>query len=450
MIDIKAGLIVLLILSGCNVSRENSKNQTDKPNVILILADDMGVGDLAKFNGGINKTPNMDNLLTQGVYFNQAYSAAPVCAPSRAGLLTGHYPHRTGCITLNMKRFPELSRIKLEESTMANYFHENGYATGLIGKWHSGIGEDYHPMKRGFDEFEGFITGASIESYFEYTLNIMGKTQQFNDKYLTDDLTQRAINFVRAHKDEPFFLHLAHYAPHRPLSAPDSIVNQYLEQGFNKNTATIYAMIEIMDIGMGKLLEELDKLNLRKNTIVIITSDNGPDPITGERYNQDMRGTKYTIYEGGIHVPFILSWPGRIAPGFSDVLIHFTDVLPTLADLCSLTMPDGIQFDGGSFYGVLSNEDFILPEFRFWQWNRGVPYYSHNAAIRRGDWKLVRPYVTRNIPDEESTNKPQLYNIKDDPGEETDVSDRYPVEYQTLKVLLEQKCREVEHSRLNQ
>ncbi|HOI79780.1 MAG TPA: sulfatase-like hydrolase/transferase [Petrimonas sp.] len=441
-------LSILPTISGYANSRTVHERANNKPNVILILADDMGIGDISKFNHGLTKTPNLDKLVVESLYFNNAYSAAPVCAPARASLLTGQYPHRTGCVTLNMERFPELSRIKSGIPTMADYFRNEGYVTGLIGKWHCGMGEDYHPLKRGFDEFEGFIDPFLIKSYFEYTLNINGKNHQFNDKYLTDDLTDRALGFIKRNKDKPFFLHLAHYAPHRPLSAPDLLIDYYQKKGYNKNTATIYAMIEIMDNGIGKLLDELEKMKLRKNTIIVFVSDNGPDPITGERFNQDLKGTKYTVLEGGIRVPFIFNWSGQIKPGLSNELIHFTDVLPTLADICGLTIPESATLDGGSFYGILFNEDYQLPEIRIWQWNRGVPYYTHNAAIRKGDWKLVRPFINTDIPEEESSLKPQLFNIADDPQEKNNLIDKNREEYLTLKVLLEQKSRELEYDRL--
>lgn len=434
---------------GCDTTRTDCETNRNRPNVILILADDMGIADISTFNNGLTKTPTLNALIKESLYFNQAYSAAPVCAPARASLLTGLYPHRTGCLTLNMERFPELSRVKLGISTMADYFHNEGYATGLIGKWHCGMGEDYHPLKRGFDEFEGFIDPFRVNSYFDYTLDINGKDYHFNDKYLTDDLTDRAINFVRCHKDKPYFLHLAYYAPHRPLSAPDSIINYYQRKGFNKNTSTIYAMIEIMDKGINKLLKTLESLQLRKNTIIIFASDNGPDPIAGERFNLNMKGTKYTVFEGGIHVPFIFNWPIKVKPRVSDEVVHFTDLLPTLAEICGLKISDSTKLDGVSFYRVLFNENCkLLPKVRIWQWNRGVPYYTHNAAIRVGDWKLVKPPIDNNIPENESYLKPELYNIANDPQEENNLIDKNREEYLTLKVLLEQKCRELEYDRL--
>ncbi|MBN2296223.1 MAG: arylsulfatase [Pirellulales bacterium] len=421
--------------------------EQSKPNVILILADDMGLGDLSCLNGGRSRTPKLDKLKSQSVWFNQAYSAAPVCAPARAALLTGRYPHRTGAVTLNMEKYPELARIRKDETTMADVFRSSGYVTGLIGKWHSGIGREYHPLARGFDEYQGFTGYLHVTSYFDYRLDVQDRTQSFSNRYLTTDLSNRAVDFVRRHKKDPFFLHLAHYAPHRPIGAPKERIAPYLDKGFDRETATVYAMIEIMDEGIGDLLAELDRLGLRDDTIVIFSSDNGPDPLVSTRFNLQLRGNKYTVYEGGIHVPFMIRWPKRFPPGERDDVIHFTDVLPTLIDLCELKPPSDLKLDGGSLSAVLSGEHKGLPDKRFWQWNRKVPRYSHNAAMREGDWKLVRPFVTRRIPKNESKRPPVLYNLASDPAESRDVSRKNPERASRMAADLEAWSKEVEKDR---
>lgn len=433
----------------CTVDQEEEVKK--KPNIILVLADDMGIGDLSSFNHDLSKTPTLDSLIAQSVYFNNAYSGSPVCAPARASLMTGRYPHRTGSVTLNMERFPTLTRIFKEEKTIGDIFSDNGYVTGYIGKWHSGIGDGYHPLDRGFHEFEGFLGPDINNSYFDYPFDVQGDYQKVTGKYLTENLTERAINFVRRNQTQRFFLHLSHYAPHRPLDAPEELIQNYLDQGLDKNTATIYAMIEVMDKGIGELVTELKDLGLDEETLLIFTSDNGPDPIPGERFNVDMKGTKYTVNEGGIHVPFFVRWPENIEAGVSDEIIQFIDVLPTLADILSLEVPADLKWDGGSFKDILFDENGQdnLPEHRFWQWNRGVPMYSHNAAMREGDWKLVRPHITRNVPDAESTAKPKLYNIVDDPSETTDLSEENPERYTRMRVLLQQWSKEMEMDRLS-
>lgn len=430
----------------------NSRGET-RPNVILILADDMGLGDISLFNGGNTDTPRLDALIKESAYFEKAYAGSAVCAPSRAALFTGRYPHRTGCVTLNPRKFPEMTRIRLDETTLADRFSENGYTTGLIGKWHSGTGENYHPLKRGFHEFAGFSESWDIKTYFNYRLDVQGEYRDYTDNYLTDDLTDRAIDFVRRHQQKPFFLHLAHYAPHRPLSAPENLINKYTEKGFNEKTATIYAMIEMMDTGIGKLIDELDTLELRENTLIIFSSDNGPDPLPGERYNRNARGAKYTVYEGGIHVPFLMNWKGTIKPERRPEIIQFTDVFPTLMELCHLAPnPPAKPLDGVSFAGLISSqfEASELPHYRFWQWNRATPIYSHNAAIRENQWKLVRPFITPNIPKADSSEASTLYDVDKDPSESQDLATKYPEIRQRLEEKLKQISSEVESSRNRQ
>lgn len=441
--------VVVAALFTCAAAAQSA----DPPNVILILADDLAIGDLSFFNGGLSRTPRLDQLLRESVYFDRAYAGSPVCAPSRAALLTGRYPHRTGSVTLNQRKFPELTRLHLDEITIADRFSASGYATGLVGKWHSGPGKDYHPLKRGFDEYVGFNESWDVKTYFNYRLDIQGKYQGFDGPYMTDELTRRAINFVRRHRDQPFFLHLAHYAPHRPLSAPQQLIERYVEKGLNEKTATVYAMIEVMDTGIGLLLDELDRLGLDRKTLVIFASDNGPDPLVGERFNGNNRGTKYMVNEGGIHVPLMVRWKGVLGPTRRNEIVHFTDIVPTLMEVCRLKSPSrGKPLDGRSFAGALSNdwEATELPKDRYWQWNRAQPFYSHNATIREGNWKLVRPFVTRNIPDGKSEATPRLYNLGNDPSEMVDLAAEKPELRDRLLEKLNRWSREVEAERLRE
>ncbi len=418
------------------------------PNVILILADDMGLGDLSCFNGGLSRTPNLDRLVGEGVWFNQGYSASAVCAPARAALLTGRYPHRTGVVSLTMTTEPELTRLRRDEITVADLFLARGYATGLVGKWHLGMGAEWHPRRRGFQEFTGFIGGENIESYFGYDLDVQGKNTRFESRYLTDELSARAIDFVRRHRAAPFFLHLAHYAPHRPIGAPPETIQRYLDRGISRDVATVYAMIENMDRGIGELLAEVRELGLRERTIVVFASDNGPDPLAGPRFNHQRRGTKYEIYEGGIRVPLLVSWPGVFRSRTTDVVAHFTDIVPTLIELCRLERPAGPPLDGASLAGLLHERDAGPRRPRFWQWNRGVPNYTHNAAMREGEWKLVRPYVTRNAVAGDSALGPALYNLQIDPLETTDVAGQHPERLARMNTALAEWARGVERDRV--
>ena len=317
----------------------------------------------------------------------------------------------------------------------------------MIGKWHCGHGAEYHPLKRGFQEFEGF-SGSQDLSYFRYTLDVAGQPVDVSDKYLTDDLAQRAIDFVRRHRKRPFFLHLAHYAPHRPLEVPADIVRFYRDKGLDESTATIYAMIEVMDRGIGELLAELDRQNLASQTVVIFASDNGPDPLTGTRFNEQRRGTKYHVYEGGIHVPLFVRWPGILKPGDREQLVHFIDLFPTLIDLCGIDFQPTLPIDGVSFESVLTRDAELPPRRLYWQWNRGVPNYTHNAAVRDGSWKLARPFVTRNVPASNSDKRPLLFDLSKDRFEKEDTADAHPERLRELLRSLRDWSSDVEQSRL--
>lgn len=402
----------------------------ERPNVILILADDMAVGDLASRNGGVSTTPHLDALAAESAVFQTAYSSSPVCAPARATLLTGRYPHRTGPVSLNQLKEPGLTRLKLDEVTLADRFSANGYATGIVGKWHLGLGDDFHPLRRGFDDFVGFLNNTNVDTYLQFRLEHDGEMRSYeNDGYLTDVISRQAIEFVRQHRDEPFFLHVAHYAPHRPLSAPQDVVDRYLAKGLHPDTAHVYAMVEIMDRGIGELLEELELLGIAENTIVIFASDNGPDSLIEPRFNQPHRGTKYRVNEGGIRVPFFVRWKGKIEPSLVNETIHFADVVPTLMEVCGLLEgPAGLPLDGVSLAPLLgrSDSEFAPPGQRFWQWNRSRPRITHNGAVREGQWKLIKPFVTKNHPKGSSDLSVRLYHLGDDPSETVDLAAEHP------------------------
>jgi arylsulfatase A len=360
------------------------------------------------------------------------------------------WAHRTGCVTLNSGDFPEHVRIKKTIPTIADLYQAAGYVTGLVGKWHCGREEGYRPWERGFTHVESFSLAKGMKGFFEFGVRTESGETHYTDRYLTDDIGDRAVAFVRRHRDRPFFLHVAHHAPHRPLQAPAEYINKYKKRGFDEKTATVYAMVEVMDKNIGNLMAELEAQKLFEKTIVVFSSDNGQDPLSVARFNMNFKGTKYTVNEGGIHVPFSLYWKGRAEAAECPETIHFVDVLPTLAGLCGLAVPGNYSIDGRSFAPCLPGfaGARATPDY-FWQWNRGIPYYTHNAAVRRGKWKLVRPEVKHTIVTGESAEVPVLYNIEADPSESTDVSAKNKKIYNQLQVVLEQWCRQVEHDRLS-
>ena len=470
-----------------------------KTNVLLIVADDMGYGDLGVFSEGRVRTPNLDGLVAEGVCMQQHYSGSPICAPSRAALLTGRYPHRTGAIA--QFEVYGLDRIALREATVADMFKAAGYATGLVGKWHNGAFDHrFEPNARGFDEFAGFCGGWS--DYYQWHLQTNTTINKGDGRYLTDVLTDHACGFLNRHASEPFFLMLTYSAPHSPFQAPQHLIDHYLDQGHERITATTYAMIEAMDGGIGRVLENLDTLGLADDTIVMFTSDNGPaffnppfmldrgeEPFN-ERFNLGLKGSKGWVYEGGIRVPMILRHPASLpANVVNRELSHFTDWLPTLAAMCSIDIVGGEALDGYDLSPQLQGERLQTPPRRFWQWNFYYPSVSTNAAVRDGNWKLVRPMIAGTryyqnpdlyVSDEDAVRTaafieadvkhkenpaaitellevpnikyppaeaPELYNLDVDPGEQFNVTDQHPDTTQRLLTELETWFESVEADR---
>ena len=374
-----------------------------RPNVLLIVADDMGYGDFGVFSEGRVRTPQLDRLVGEGICLQQHYSASPICSPARAGLLTGRYPHRTGAITQH--DMFGLDRIARREQTIADVFRRADYATALIGKWHNGsLDGRFEPNERGFEEFVGFCGGWS--DYYDWHLRYNQRLIKGSGEYLTDVLTDRACDYIKRHNDDPFFLMLAYTAPHSPFQAPQHLVEYYLDRGFDRITATTYAMIEAMDAGIGRVLDQLNAAGLDENTIVLFTSDNGPaffnppfmlDPGEApfnERFNSGMRGSKGWVYEGGIRVPMVVRWPAGLPPNvLNDNLAHFTDWLPTLASMCDIDVCGGLPLDGHDLSAQLRGETPREMPRRFWQWNFFYPDISSNAAMRDGNWKIVQPMI---------------------------------------------------------
>ncbi|HEX6972531.1 MAG TPA: sulfatase-like hydrolase/transferase [Limnochordia bacterium] len=364
------------------------------PNILLILADDFGYGDLGAFGNPHVSTPHLDALAAQSLRPRQHYSAAPVCAPARAGLLTGRYPHRTGAIDTLETRGSD--RLALSEVTLADLLRDHGYATGLFGKWHLGAFDPrFHPNRRGFDVFVGFSGGWS--DYFHYRLDRNGSISPGDGRYLTDVITEEACAFIRQHRQQPFFAHVTYNAPHFPFQAPEADIVPFREQQrFTETVCTIYAMNKRMDEGVGRLLETLDECGLRDGTVVIFTSDNGPQ-LGGDaaRFNGPWRGSKAHVFEGGIRTPCLIRWPDGL-PGDRDdsAMVTFLDYLPTLLHIAGIPRPN-LALDGIDMLPAWRGERAHAPPTRFWQWTRYRPHPCRNAAMRDGPWKLVRGAIPR-------------------------------------------------------
>lgn len=400
-----------------------------RPNIVFILADDLGYGDLGAYGQRQIRTPRLDEMARGGMRFTQHYSGAPVCAPSRSVLMTGlHMGHTT--IRGNFGRGPggENVRIPLraEDVTVAEIMKQAGYTTGVFGKW--GLGEDGTagvPNAQGFDRFFGYLNQAAAHSYYPDFLwrnrrkvplaaNRDGRRGQYSHDLIADS----SIAFIEQNRHEPFFLYLAYTLPHALMEVPhDSVLASYLAQGFPEKEATYAAMVSRLDRDVGRVLDKLKELGLDRNTLVIFASDNGPhreDGYNPEYFdgNGPLRGIKRDLYEGGMRVPMIAYWPGRVRPGSqSDHISGFQDFLPTAAELAGVAAP---RTDGISYLPTLTGRPQPEHEYLYWEFYEGGPA----QAVRLGRWKAVRkPGFTGTI---------ELYDLQTDLGERRDLASGHP------------------------
>ncbi|MBI1347873.1 sulfatase-like hydrolase/transferase [bacterium] len=385
-----------------------------KPNVILIVADDLGGSDLGCYGSTFHRTPELDQLAADGVRFTQAYAACPVCSPTRAAIMTGKYParlHLTDWLPGRGNRpdqslnRPEIrQQLPLEETTLAEIFQTAGYATCHIGKWHLG-GEGFGPLEQGFAvNIAGDHTGTPLSYFAPFARNgrqMRGLENAEPGEYLTPRLTTEAERFITEHQEQPFFLYFPHYAVHTPMMAPAELVEQFpAESAFvGKQNNPIYAaMLLAVDQSVGRLRKKLTELKLAENTLIVFTSDNGglsvvEGPKTPATSNVPFREGKGWLYEGGVRAPLIISGPGVAKPGrTTDQVASSYDLLPTLCQLCGLTVPADI--DGVELSAVIAGEA-IQPRELYWHY----PHYSNQgghpgAAIRAGDYKLIEFYDT--------------------------------------------------------
>ncbi len=392
----------------------------EQPNVIVILADDLGYGDLSCYGATDLKSPHIDALASRGMRFVNFYANCPVCSPTRAALMTGKYPDRAGVPGV-IRTHPENSWGYLDDTpTLADRFREAGYDTAIIGKWHLGLESPNTPNERGFDLFRGFL-GDMMDDYNNHRRHGINYMRRNGDEidpqgHATDLFTTWASKYVASHGGEkPYFLYLAYNAPHTPIQPPSEWLEnvQKREPNINEKRAKLVALIEHLDEGVGKVMQALKKTGQEQNTIVVFTSDNGGDIGPGAN-NGPLRAGKGTMYEGGIKVPAIVAWPGKIAAGSETTFSAMTmDLYATLLEAGNAVVDDD-TLDSRSFLPtVLGKEQPPLREEWYWTRREGGNFGGKTIeALRKGDWKLVW-----NDP----FGKAELFDLADDPQEEHDL-----------------------------
>lgn len=412
------------------------------PNLIVIMADDLGYADVG-FNGCKDiPTPHIDSIAANGVQFTSGYVSYSVCGPSRAGFMTGRYQQRFG-FERNPQYQPDDSNmgLPLSESTLADVLKKKGYKSGIIGKWHLGAHKTLHPLNRGFDFFFGHLGGG--HRYFPQDLTIKdsysakGEQESYitwilrnhkpvkPTKYLTDEFSDEAVSFVERNKDNPFFLFLAYNAPHLPLQATEEYLARFPDIKDTKRR-TYAAMVSAVDDGVGRLLDTLRKLDMEKDTIVFFLSDNGGPITKNASLNTPLRGAKSDVWEGGIRVPFAVQWPGQLPSGVKyEQPVISLDIFATITALAGAPIDQDRPLDGVNLIPYLTGKNDGAPHEAIYL----RKFDQQRYAVRKGDYKLVIPA---------SGKKPMLFNLEQDIGETNDIAYASPEKTKALDKLRQQ------------
>lgn len=424
-------LATLLSAYGCG------DRTTERPNIIFILADDLGYGDISCFNQSpVVMTPNVDRIAEEGIRMTQAY-ASPVSSPTRTAFLTGQFPQRSGVYGNPEGTAPGIGPYR---ASFTEELDRLGYNTAWFGKWHQGWDVSNHPANNGFDVTYGFLGGMhdyykpeegshyNGGPYSKQAFIFDGFTPVKNMKYLTEELTDRAIDFISENRRGPFYIYLAYNSPHTPLQAPKHIIKEYLDKGQEPLDATRYAMIDFMDSQIGRILDHLDRCDIAENTMIVFMSDNGAEQ---ESNNGGYRGTKMTMWEGGIRVPLAIRWPDKIAPcQESNSICSIIDMAATFIGAAEgkeqYEYGDGknlLPYIKGDSIGNVHDTLFFSLQPRN-KYNEKISAECMNLlGVRAGDWKMVI---------DKRAGEDALYNIKEDPYEKTDLSARFPEKKQEL------------------
>jgi arylsulfatase A-like enzyme len=413
-----------IFLTGFAAERADSP-----PNIVLILADDLGYGDLGIHGAPDIKTPHIDSLFRNGLQFKEAYVAHPTCGPSRAALLTGRHKTRIGFPTNPDHIIPaepgNLLGLPRGELTLADLLRKEGYATALVGKWHLGHQKACHPLNRGFDEFYGFL--SSLYRYFDLGnlqpphCMMRGFERVHEKEYLTDAFARECVDFIARRQDEPFFLFASFNAPHTPLMYDDPAAPVPPLRGSDdvtENRRMLVNMTEHLDTAVGRIVDQLKQCGLSENTLIFFLSDNGGTKISGAYSNGSLRDWKGSVFEGGVRVPMVACWPGRIQPGSYSDPVSAMDIAATSVHLAGGRLPTDRVYDSLDLAPVLFDglQDRLHKKPFFWS-SLGM------EAVRKGDWKLVM----------RGSRIEGLYNIAADPGEQNNLAEAFPERVQALR-----------------
>ena len=464
----------------------------EKPNIIFILADDLGWGDLSSYGSQYYETPNLARLAREGMRFTDAYAASPVCSPTRASIQTGRYPARLhltdylpgrgGGSADRLSPAENRQSLPLHEITIAEALKSAGYATACIGKWHLSP-DPLHPARQGYDLVVGSHLGEKVRNFYFAPYGMKNLTEGPPGEYLTDRLAMEATRFIEAHRDQPFFLYLSHYTVHVPYQgkqdyiekwqaraatltepegpryllapnpdAPGAVAHSFVNSESSgdyqarrlvkvrqvQDSPVVAAMVQSLDESVGHVLSKLEELGLAENTVVIFSSDNGghvSQRRDAEEFqgtgNLPLRGGKGWLYEGGVRVPLIVRWPGKVKPGASAEVTISTDYYPTILELAGLSLPPGHDLDGISLVPVLRGYGSLNREAVYWHW----PHYSNHGrqspagAVRVGDYKLIEYFENGTL---------QLFNLREDIGEQVNLAAKMPLKAEDLREMLHQ------------
>lgn len=438
-----AAAITCLSIYGSSLIAAESANAIRPPNIVFILADDLGWTDVGCFGTKYYETPNIDRLAQQGMKFTSAYTCGPNCAPTRASLMSGQYTPRHGILTVNtlergqdqyrkMIPPPNETKLPLDKKTIAQVLKSAGYATAMFGKWHLGNDAAHHPAQRGFDS-----ALVSMGRHFDF--QTIPPVKSSPETCLADFLTDQAVKFIDDNKSKPFFLYLPHFAVHAPHHAKKELIARFerKEPVGGHRDPTYAAMIQSVDESVGRVMAKIDDLGLAENTLIFFSSDNGGvggyagagiPSAKGITDNAPLRGGKGMLYEGGIRVPLIARWPSVIKPGTTcEQPVISVDFMPTFQDLANASIESKYTLDGNSIVPLLKDAQTAAWQRSSIYWhfpgyleanaNQGTWRSTPAGAIRAGDFKLIEFFETGRV---------ELYNVKEDISEKTDLSDKNP------------------------